>query len=263
MELNHYRAGAGEPLVLLHGIGSHWQMWEPVMPMLTARHDVIALDLPGFGDSPMPPPGTPPGIDSLCELVLGFLAELGVDRPHVAGNSLGGMMTLELARRGQARTACALSPAGFFSPTEIRLVRGTLSSTVRLTRLLAPHADAVTGRPRQRMLLMNVFMAHPERLPREEAAASLRAMAGAPWFDDTLHAVTPWQRDPAPDPAIPVSIGWGEKDRLLFPRQGRRAVEAIPTAKLVPLIGCGHLPTFDDPQQVADLMLATTSAASD
>ena len=50
MQLNHYRAGAGEPLVLLHGIGSHWQMWEPVLPMLTARHDVIAVDLPGFGD---------------------------------------------------------------------------------------------------------------------------------------------------------------------------------------------------------------------
>jgi pimeloyl-ACP methyl ester carboxylesterase len=66
MELNHHRAGAGEPLVLLHGIGSHWQMWEPVLPALTARHEVIAVDLPGFGDSPMPPPGTPPGIDSVC-----------------------------------------------------------------------------------------------------------------------------------------------------------------------------------------------------
>jgi pimeloyl-ACP methyl ester carboxylesterase len=132
---------------------------------------------------------------------------------------------------------------------------------VRLTRQLAPHADAVTGRPRQRKLLMNVFMAHPERVPRAEAAASLRAMAGAPWFDETLRSVTPWERDPALDPAIPVTIGWGEKDRLLFPRQGRRAIEAIPSAKLVPLIGCGHLPTFDDPQQVADLMLTTTAAA--
>jgi pimeloyl-ACP methyl ester carboxylesterase len=90
MLLNHHRAGSGDPLVLMHGIGSHWQVWEPVLPMLTARHDVIAVDLPGFGDSPMPPPGTPPGIDSLCDLVLGFLADLGIERPHVAGNSLGG-----------------------------------------------------------------------------------------------------------------------------------------------------------------------------
>jgi pimeloyl-ACP methyl ester carboxylesterase len=262
MELNHNRGGAGDPLVLLHGIGSHWQMWEPVLPMLSARHDVIAVDLPGFGDSPMPPPGTTPGIDSLCDLVLGFLGELGVERPHVAGNSLGGMMALEIARRGRARSACALSPGGFFSPVETGLARGTLWLTVRLTRLLAPYADAVSGRPGQRKLLMNLFMAHPERLPRTEAAAMVRAMAGAPWFDDTLPAIKAWVRNPAPDPAVPVTIGWGEKDRLLFPRQGRRAVEAIPTAKLVPLIGCGHLPTFDDPQQVAELMLAATAAAS-
>ena len=248
--------------MLLHGIGSHWQMWEPVLGLLTARHEVIAVDLPGFGDSPMPPPGTPPGIDSLCDLVLGFLSELGVERPHVAGNSLGGMMTLELARRGRARSACALSPAGFFGPIETVLARSTLWLTVRLTRVLAAHADAVCGRPGQRKLLMNLFMAHPERLPRAEAAASVRAMARAPWFDDTLQTIMPWARDPAPDPAVPVTIGWGEKDRLLFPRQGRRAVEAIPTAKLVPLIGCGHLPTFDDPQQVADVLLATTGAAS-
>jgi pimeloyl-ACP methyl ester carboxylesterase len=260
MELNHYRAGAGEPLVLLHGIGSHWQMWEPVLPMLTARHDVVAVDLPGFGDSPMPPPRTPPGIDSLSDLVLGFLAQLGIERPHVAGNSLGGMIALELARRGRTRTACALSPAGFFTAAEISLVRGTLWFTVRLTRALAPHADAVMARPGQRKLLMSLFFGHPERVSRAQAAASVRAMAGAPWFDDTLQSINPWARDPAPDPAIPVTIGWGEKDRLLFPRQGKRAVQAIPTANLVPLIGCGHVPTFDDPQQVADLMLATTAA---
>jgi pimeloyl-ACP methyl ester carboxylesterase len=263
MELNHSRAGAGEPLVLLHGIGSHWQMWTPVLPMLTARHDVIAVDLPGFGDSPMPPPGTPPGLDSLCELVLGFLEQQGIQRPHVAGNSLGGMIALELARRGQARTVCALSPAGFFTPAETAVARGTLWLTVRLTRRLAPHADGLSGRPGQRKLLMNVFMAHPERLPRAEAAASMRAMAGAPWFDATLPAISPWSRDPAPDPSVPVTIGWGEKDRLLFPRQGHRAVAMIPSARLVPLIDCGHLPTFDDPQQVASLMLATTAAASD
>jgi pimeloyl-ACP methyl ester carboxylesterase len=223
---------------------------------------VIAVDLPGFGASPMPPAGTPPGIDSLCQLVHGFLAEQGVERPHVAGNSLGGLMTLELARRGQARSACALSPAGFFGPAETFLARGTLWFTVRLTRALAPYAETLTGRPGQRKLLMNVFMAHPERLPRAEAAASVRAMAGAPWFDDTLRTITAWTRDPAPDPAVPVTIGWGEKDRLLFPRQGERAVSMIPSARLVPLIGCGHLPTYDDPQQVADVMLATTAAAS-
>jgi pimeloyl-ACP methyl ester carboxylesterase len=59
--LNHYRGGEGEPLVLIHGIGSRWQMWEPVLEGLVAHRDVIALDLPGFGVSPMPRPGRPRG----------------------------------------------------------------------------------------------------------------------------------------------------------------------------------------------------------
>ena len=258
MQLNHHRAGSGEPLVLLHGIGSHWQMWEPVLPRLTASHDVIAIDLPGFGDSPMPPPGTPAGLDSLCSLVLDFLGELGIERPHVAGNSLGGMMTLELGRRGAARTACALSPAGFFNRAELLSARATLQVTIRLTRRLAPRADKLLGRPRARRLLMNTFMAHPERVPVAEAVSSVRAMAGAPWFDETLHRIGRWAHAGAID--VPVTIAWGEKDRLLFPRQGERAVAAIPSARLVALTGCGHLPTFDDPGQVARVMLETTAA---
>jgi pimeloyl-ACP methyl ester carboxylesterase len=118
MELNHHRAGSGDPLVLIHGIGSRWQMWEPVIDWLAARHEVIAIDLPGFGASPMPPPGTAPGADSLASLLSAFLAQLGVERPHVAGNSLGGLIALELGRRGQTSSVAAVSPAGFANRAE-------------------------------------------------------------------------------------------------------------------------------------------------
>jgi pimeloyl-ACP methyl ester carboxylesterase len=131
MVLNHYRAGSGDPLVLVHGIGSRWQIWEPVLGALAAEYDVLALDLPGFGDSPMPPPGTPPGVDSLTSLVEQFLGEVGFDWPHVAGNSLGGLIALELARHGVARSATALSPAGFASPAETAYARGSLWLGVR------------------------------------------------------------------------------------------------------------------------------------
>jgi pimeloyl-ACP methyl ester carboxylesterase len=80
VELNYRRTGAGESLVLIHGIGSRWQVWSPVLDRLAAHRDVVALDLPGFGDSPMPPPGTPAGSRSLTTLVLGFLGELGIER---------------------------------------------------------------------------------------------------------------------------------------------------------------------------------------
>jgi pimeloyl-ACP methyl ester carboxylesterase len=141
MELNYHRAGAGEPLVLIHGIGSRWQMWEPVLSRVAAECDVVALDLPGFGASPMPPPGTAPGIESLTSLVAEFLGSLGLDKPHVAGNSLGGWISLELAKRGRVRSATGLSPAGFLTDREAAFARGTLWMMVRGARALAPLAD--------------------------------------------------------------------------------------------------------------------------
>ena len=104
---------------------------------------MIAVDLPGFGASPMPPPGTPPGIDSLATLVTEFLAELGVERPHVAGNSLGGLIALELAARGLARSATALSPAGFANRAEMSYGRASLWITVRVARRTARLADTL------------------------------------------------------------------------------------------------------------------------
>jgi pimeloyl-ACP methyl ester carboxylesterase len=149
--LNHYRGGEGEPLTLIHGIGSRWQMWEPVLEGLVAHRDVIALDLPGFGVSPMPRPGTPPGGDSLVKLVHEFLTQEGINRPHVAGNSLGGLIALEVARRGLARSATALSPVGFANRPETVGSRSSLWLGVRLARRLAGRAESLlatrTGRP--------------------------------------------------------------------------------------------------------------------
>src|ERR1700759_1694837 len=126
MHLNHHRAGRGEPLVLIHGLGSRWQMWQPVMDALSAHHEVVALDLPGFGASAMPAPGTPPGPESLTTLVEGFLSSVGIVSPHVAGNSLGGLIALQLARRSAVRSATAISPAGFASPPETAVSRASL-----------------------------------------------------------------------------------------------------------------------------------------
>jgi pimeloyl-ACP methyl ester carboxylesterase len=262
LALNHHRQGTGEPLVLIHGLGSHWQMWEPVLDELAAHHEVIALDLPGFGASPMPPAGTPAGVDSLCELVSAFLSELGVERPHIAGNSLGGMMALELGRRGQARTVCAVSPAGFFNPLETHGARTLLWSTNRLTGWLTPRANRLLARPRGRVLMMNAFVAHPERIPATEAVSMTADFANAPWFHANLAAVEPWDTARGPIPAdVPVTLLWGDRDKVLWPWQGNRAVKALPGARLVPLSGCGHLPTFDDPELVAGLMLQATGAA--
>jgi pimeloyl-ACP methyl ester carboxylesterase len=255
MRLNYHRAGQGSPLILVHGIGSRWQMWAPVMEALAAEHDVIALDLPGFGASPMPPAGTPPGPDSLVTLVGEFLAELGIERPHAAGNSLGGLIVLEMARRGLVRSATPVSPAGFASRIEQAVGRGELWIGARVARRLAPRAGSVMRLPLARAAALCAFVARPTAMPPGEAAASLRALAAAPWFDATLPTIRPMQFRGGQEITVPVTVAWGEKDRVLFPRQAARAARKIPRARIVKLTGCGHVATYDDPRQVAGVLL--------
>ncbi|MHB1570935.1 MAG: alpha/beta fold hydrolase [Solirubrobacteraceae bacterium] len=260
MELNHHRVGAGEPLVLIHGIGSRWQIWEPVIDSLSSRHDVIALDLPGFGASPAPPPGTPPGSESLATLVAGFLDELGIDRAHLAGNSLGGLVALRLGLRGRALTVAGVSPSGFASRAELAWTRASLWASVRASRALAPRADALMASSLVRRLGLGLFMVHAERMPPAEAAANLRALAAAPWFDATLASFRPLELSGGERLTVPVTIAWGQHDRVLVPRQARRAARAIPAARVLTLRGCGHVPTYDDPEQVARVLLDAAAA---
>jgi pimeloyl-ACP methyl ester carboxylesterase len=259
MMLNHYRNGTGEPLVLIHGIGSRWQMWEPVLDRLVAHRNVIALDLPGFGGSEMPPAGTPAGPASLTSLVHDFLTEIDVPHPHVAGNSLGGLIALELARREQVRSASALSPAGFANRAESLGSRGALWLGVRVARRLAPRAPALLASPTVRRVAVGQFVAHPTRMTAADAAANLRAMAAAPWFDDTLPTLRASHFADGADITVPVTVAWGDKDRLLLPRQAKRAAALLPRARIVTLRDCGHIPTYDDPEQVARVVLEASA----
>lgn len=262
MELNHHRAGSGAALVLIHGIGSRWQVWNPVLPLLEAQREVIALDLPGFGRSPMPPPGTPPGVPSLTRLVGEFLDSLGLERPHVAGNSLGGWIALELAKTGRVASVTALSPAGFFNQREADFARLSLKLTVRVARRIAPRAELVTRTAAARRVLFSQVVAHPARIPPQEAALHLRGIAEAQWFEETVAAIASTDRFTGGERiAVPVTVAWGERDRLLLPRQARRAQRAIPTARVITLEGCGHVPTYDDPERVAGVVLETSAPA--
>src|SRR3954453_6422344 len=116
--LSYDRSGSGEPVVLIHGVGSFWQAWKPVIESLRGERDVIALDLPGFGGSPTLPIGVVPNARALAGAVAEFLDSLAVERPVVGGNSLGGWVALELARQGRARAVVAGAPAGVAATIE-------------------------------------------------------------------------------------------------------------------------------------------------
>jgi pimeloyl-ACP methyl ester carboxylesterase len=261
VQLDHDRAGRGEPLLLIHGIGMSRHAWRSVLPRLAAERDVIAVDLPGFGDSPMPPLGTPAGVSPLTRLVAEFLEEIGVERPHAAGNSLGGWISLELARQGRVRSATCLSPAGFHNDRERVFQRASLAATRRACRLIAPYAGRLMLPRLARVAFGGQYYARPGQLSASDMAATIRAVADAPWFDATLRAITSDERfDGGEEIEVPVTIAWGERDRLLLPRQARRAQRAIPTARMVTLRGCGHVPMTDDPEQVASVLLAGSAS---
>lgn len=102
MNLAYDRTGQGEPLVLVHGLGHRRQAWNAVVPRLATERDVITVDLPAMGESP------PPAVDdyrTMADMLEKLFGELGIERPHVAGNSLGGLIALELAARGVVRSA--------------------------------------------------------------------------------------------------------------------------------------------------------------
>ncbi len=243
--------------MLLHGIGSHHHVWAPVIGHLEARRDVIAVDLPGFGDSPTLPAGVEPTPAALADAVSGLLDELGLDAPDVGGNSLGGWIALELARRGRVRAAVALSPAGFWTARERAYAVRTLTAARRSARLLLGRVDALARSAAFRHAGTWTFAAHGERQPPEAYAAALRNLAASPGWDATLDAMTRVHFTGGADVPTSATVAWGEHDRLLLPRQAERARRAAPRARHLWLRGCGHVPTWDDPAQVAEVVLSS------
>lgn len=258
-DVAYERRGGGEPIVLLHGIGHHWQAWEPVLTLLAASHEVIALDLPGFGASPALPPGHSYDRGGVLPLLTATLSALGLERPHVVGNSLGGLLALDLGLHGRASSVTALSPAGFWTEPERRYATGVLRGMRAGARAMP---DALVARLARtaagRAALTSSIYAHPGRRSPDAVVAETAALRDAPGFTETLAASRrPDTLFTSDVPDIPVTIGWGDRDRLLLPRQGVRAKKTIPGARLVRLRDCGHVPMSDDPALVARVVLDT------
>ncbi|MBY8864892.1 MULTISPECIES: alpha/beta fold hydrolase [Streptomyces] len=253
--LSYAREGAGEPLLLLHGIGHHRQAWDPVLHLVAGERDVISVDLPGFGASPALPGGLRHDLPTM-NAALGALCEtLEIDRPHVAGNSLGGLLALEMGRVGLARSVTALSPAGFWTEAERRYAFGVLQAMRGIAvRTPLPLVERLSRTATGRTLLTSTIYARPARRSPEAVVAETLALAGATGFEETLRAGID-VRFTDDVPGIPVTVAWGVKDRLLVRRQGVRAKRLIPHARLVRLPGCGHVPMNDDPALVARVLL--------
>lgn len=255
MMLAHDRVGSGPPLVLLHGVGHRRQAWNAVVPLLRNRRELIMVDLPGHGESPpFRPDGREP-VQAMAEDVVAFLAELGLDRPHLAGNSLGGALALIAASEGHAATVTGLSPAGFWvNRRQFGYAKAAFKIMEVIGGAVQGSASRLSRSTAGRAFMFAAVVSRPSRLSAEQAAGDARAFMAARPTVDTILAHPLWFTA-AIDEQIPVTIAWGTKDRLLLPSQAAVAARQLPHARHLPLPGCGHVPMTDDPALVAQVLL--------
>jgi pimeloyl-ACP methyl ester carboxylesterase len=247
-----------EPLLLIHGLGGTARVWDPVVPLLAAEREVVLLELPGFGAAPPLPPAVEPTAGALAAALRDQLAARGIERPHVAGNSLGAWVGLELGRMGAARSVTCLSPAGLW-----RAPIGPRKGSGRLwAQRLRPLVSAALWIGPVRRRAVGTFAAHPEKVPTAAARELVLGWVDAEGYDGANKAMREHLFDPAGYPTeVPVTIAWAELDKQVGPPKPERRPAG---ARFLVMPGVGHVPTWDDPELVAQTLLegsARTPAA--
>jgi pimeloyl-ACP methyl ester carboxylesterase len=258
--VNTIDLGEGPPLVFVHCLAGRWANWLEQLPVFAAEHRVIAMDLPGFGHSPMPREEI--SISSYARLLDGLLDELQIDAAAVVGHSLGGFVSAELAIAFPARVErlVLMSPAGlstYLSPGTTRAL-----STVRrfepvfaaCTAWGAANADTIARRAGLRELVLSSVTSHPGLLGAPLAAELVRG-GGRPGFAGALEALATYSvRDRLPEIACPTLIVWGDHDRLVPVRDADVYAELIPDSRRVVYEDTGHLTMIERPAALNRLL---------
>ena len=251
----HYiESGSGRPLVLLHGIGMSGSAWDSVAPYLSASRRLIVFDIAGFGLTPPLPAETPPTSANLAAALESSVREMGLEGPvDIAGNSLGGLVALEAAKRGLARSVVAISPPGLWrdhgSP-HVKCLFWTL-------RFLATKMPAALKGTVRRSFLRELAFAVPisvgsGRMPASDAITTVNDLAAATGFEDTFACTAP--PFSGRDIAVPLTVAFGDRDWVLL--KGSRRREALPAhTRWIKMRNWGHVPMWIDPVGVSRLIL--------
>lgn len=244
-------------LMLLHGITNSARIWDEVTPLLAEDYDLIVPTAAGHRGGPPKAPHLT--IARLVDDVEQLLDLRGLDRVHIAGNSMGGWMALELARRGRALSVCALSPAGCWTPgaRDETHATATIRSGRRRARLGLPLAPLALRSARVRRTLLRNAAEHADRLSPNQALEIVRDLIGCDAAPDLLG--TSEHIAPIKDISCPITLAWSQHDRIFPPHvNGVTAQQLIPHATYVELKGVGHIPMIDTPKLCADVIRAAT-----
>jgi pimeloyl-ACP methyl ester carboxylesterase len=257
----HYNEqGSGRPIVLLHGIGMSHSAWNAVTPYLCSMRRVIAFDIAGFGSTPPLPNGTPPTISNLVDDLELSIQTIGIETPvDIAGNSLGGYMALEAAKRGIARSVVAISPAGLWrghGAPHVKYVFGGLRFMARnFPRLL----KVVVRQPLLRELALAVPLSvGSRRMPVSDALRTVDDLARSLAFEATFeNTLAPFSGGGSI--IVPVTVAFGDRDWILLKRW--RSRNELPAhTRWVEKQAWGHVPMWADPVGVAHLILEGTQS---
>ena len=212
------------------------------------------MDLPGHGESD---PLTLDGrsvFAALRDELTSFLDDQELDRPHIAGNSLGGRMALEAGVLGMARSVTAFSPAGFWRrDSGFGYTRRLFGTVERLSQTFGARAPRLVRSTAGRALLFGWIVAHPSRIDPDLALGDVYAFRRAiPAMQTVVREASRFSG--VVPMTVPVTIAWAARDYVFPSYQARTARSVLPTAHHVRLRGCGHVPMSDDPALVADIL---------
>jgi pimeloyl-ACP methyl ester carboxylesterase len=252
-----HRGGDGPPLVLIHGFTDTWRSWELVLPTLERSHDVLAPTLPGHAGGPPLPAEIADSV--MADAVEQAMDEAGFETAHIAGNSLGGYVALQLAARGRARSVVALAPAGGWMDGDAAYAEmlDLQSSLLELTKAAAPHADVLLSTLEGRRQATQLIATNFEHIPVELLTHQLTGIAACHDGQRMIENARTQDWDLETDAiTCPVRIVWGTNDKLLqWPSAAARFRESLPHADWVELEGIGHCPQLDVPVETAQLIL--------
>ncbi len=258
--LNVIEMGEGPAIVFVHGLSGSWSNWLEQMPVLAASHRVIAMDLPGFGASPMP--REPITISAYARLLEDLLDTLGVSAATLVGNSMGGFVSAELAIAYPQRVErlVVVSPAGVstYRHRDVERIEPYLRRVAPIlatyTGWTATRSDWVARRPGLRNLTLGLVTRHPSRLPAPLAAELMRG-AGKPGFMHALRANIDYPlRERLPEIACPTLIVWGDEDKVIPVKDASVFEELIPHSRKVIFEDTGHMAMVERPQTFNELL---------
>ena len=254
LRIRYVRKGQGPPLVLLHGLGSSIYSWSQVLDSLAQRHDVVALDLPGFGSSDQP---EDLAFSRLPRAVLGLMDRLGLEKASLAGNSLGGAVAIVVAAERPERVdrLVLLDAAGFnFAAQDRPAIFRFISAVPHILVERLPMRRRLT-RAALRQVFFDPAQVTDERV-EEYAAPMLRpgaARALQSLLTSSSHELDRFEELLA-RVRSPTLVLWGLEDRWVPVTDADRFAASIPGSRTIVLKRCGHLPQEERPAETQALV---------